>query len=238
MMTLDELQKHILATYFDLRVGVAAIAFLFPVILPLMGKYLGVEFQPSLSDYYHTYMRNGFVGMLFIIGAFMYLYRGFSNWENWLLNAAGLLAVCIALLPTDIKCRMGDLACEAQAKEVFSMPLLHGISSVMFFIVIALVCITCSRLTLSQIKENGYRKKLYAYIYWILGFLMVALPLTAAGIARFTELANPDNGSHIIFWVEYAGVWVFATYWLVKSIEIHKTESDKHAADLSFIQKA
>lgn len=230
MLKQDELQKHILATYFDLRVGVAAIAFLFPVILPLMGNYLGVEFQPSLSDYYHTDMRNGFVGILFIIGAFLYLYRGFSNWENWLLNAAGLLAVCIALLPTDMK----GSASMQNAAEVFSMPLLHGFCAVTFFICIALVCITCSRLTLDQIKENGYRKKLLMSIYWLLGILMVTLPLTAAGIARFTELANPDMKSHVIFWIEFAGVWVFATYWMVKSYEIHKTESDKHAADLTF----
>jgi hypothetical protein len=44
-------------------------------------------------------MRNWFVGNLFFIGGGMLLMRGFSRYENWALNVAGIMAPCVALFP-------------------------------------------------------------------------------------------------------------------------------------------
>src|SRR5688572_33391886 len=43
-----------------------------------------------------TPMRSWFVGPLFVLGVFLYLYKGFSHLENKLLNAAGLFALGVA----------------------------------------------------------------------------------------------------------------------------------------------
>src|SRR5215468_3157099 len=102
-MRQNSLDKHILATYFTLRIGVAVIAIAFPLILGIVGKlYAGLPLQHSMSAYYHAIndgksLRDVFVGILFAVGAFLYLYKGFSGKENIALNIAGILAVGIAI---------------------------------------------------------------------------------------------------------------------------------------------
>lgn len=90
------LQAHIASTYFGLRWGLVALALVLPVLLPLGAKLAGIRHQGSLSAYYHALGPNGesarhvFVGLLFVVGALLYLYKGYSHWENGLLNLAGL----------------------------------------------------------------------------------------------------------------------------------------------------
>jgi hypothetical protein len=48
----------------------------------------------------------------------------------------------------------------------------------------------------------------YKLIYRTLGFLMIVLPLVASIISQY------------VFWVEFAAVWVFSAYWLVKCREM------------------
>ncbi len=231
-MKAGKLQRHILATYLDMRIGVAVMAFLFPLILWIGGHVIPsvpVELQPSMSAYYHTPMRNAFVGVLFIIGAFLYLYRGYSTLENQLLNVAGILAIGIALFPTALSCAPLDLVCFARAKLTFTAPKLHGYCAVIFFLCIAGVCIFCSKTTLPLIK-NETRRKALRVVYIALGVAMIALPLIAAYLSFIAEYTSPENKRHVIFWVELSGVWVFATYWAVKSFEIAQTEADGAAA--------
>ena len=219
-------RQHILDTYFSTRIGIAIIGILFPLILWLVGLRLGVELQGSISAYYHTPMRNVFVGSLFAIGTSLYLYKGYSTVEDFVLDGAGVFAVCIALLPTscpaDIKC------------DTFTAPVLHGVSAILFFILIAYICIFRSSDTLNEeksnivgrkkinLKINESRKKCYRRIYWILGVLMVALPLFSALWLYFIG----ETGS-LIFWVELAGVLVFSLYWIVKTWEIDESQLEK-----------
>jgi peptidoglycan/LPS O-acetylase OafA/YrhL len=204
--------KHILETYFWSRVGTAVIGILFPLILWLIGLKFGVELQGSISAYYHTPMRNVFVGILFAVGASLYLYRGYNMLENIVLNIAGILALCIALLPTSA---VTELKC-----DTFTAPYLHGISAISFFILIACVCIFDLSGTLEEIDEP--RKSFYQNLYRILGGLMIVFPLSSALLLLLTK----ETGS-LIFWVELAGVWVFSAYWFVKTWEISESQLDK-----------
>ena len=82
-MKSEDLQKHFTATYVNLRIGMAVIAMAFPILLWVGGLLQGLELQPSMSDYYHAgspagLMRDWFVGLLFAVGVFLYLYKGFT----------------------------------------------------------------------------------------------------------------------------------------------------------------
>jgi len=214
-----DLLKHILATYSNLRIGVAVVALAFPLILWFGPQLLGIklELQPSMSAYYHTPMRNAFVGILFIVGSFLYAYRGYTLWEDKLLNVAGILAIGIAVFPTGINCSPDDLACLERAKLIFTSPKLHGFCAVGFFICISLVTLSF-RPTLDLV-QNQTTKKALTYTYIALAALMIVLPLIAAYLSYY----SPENGRHVIFWVEFAAVYVFATYWMVKSFEVKET---------------
>jgi hypothetical protein len=78
----DELLKSIKATYRLLRLGLGWTAIALPLTLWLVGLARGIPLQGSMSAYYHTDMRDVFVGVLFAAGAGLFLYRGFSKIED------------------------------------------------------------------------------------------------------------------------------------------------------------
>ena len=86
-------------------------------------------------------MRNWFVGVLFGVGVFLYLYKGFSTTENYALNIAGVLALGIALNPKDLW-------------ENSTRGTLHGFFAVTFFFAIAFVALFCARDTLHLITDE------------------------------------------------------------------------------------
>lgn len=115
-MTPTKLQEHIRLTYFSLRVGLGVLALVFPVLLVSYGYFIErIPVQDSMSAYYFAFVpansplrvfptRVFFVGILWAIGCFLILYRGFSNTENWLLNIAGLSAIAVAFFPMQAPC--------------------------------------------------------------------------------------------------------------------------------------
>ena len=212
----DDYLKHIIDTYFSTRFGIGIIGLAFPIILWSIGLKFGVPLQGSISAYYHTPMRNVFVGILFAIGASLFLYKGYGTTEDFVLDAAGILALCVALLPTSPATK---LSC-----DTFTAPLWHGISAVLFFVLIAGICIAeaFGKLYRSKIPQSQKSKGFFTKIYWILGIGMIVLPVVSALWLYFIG----ETGS-LIFWVETAGVVIFSTYWMVKSIEINESGLEK-----------
>lgn len=85
-------------------------------------------------------MRNYFVGLLFAVGAILFVYKGYSWKEDWALNFAGAMAASIALNPTPWDC--------AKHRLTF-----HGTSAILFFIAIAYVCIFRADDTLVLVED-------------------------------------------------------------------------------------
>ena len=222
-----ELQTHIAKTYFGLRMGLIGVAVLLPVVVPLWAWAWGIEYQCSLSAYYHAVgphgesVRDGFVGLLFVVGGLLGLYKGYSHWEDWLLNAAGVLVVGVALVPMSWPdgCHAQSNALMAAAKESAS---LHGALAVGFFLCIAAVCIFCARKTLVEVADPTSRRR-YANAYRGLGIIMVAAPLLAwlASIVLFEE--------HAIIVAETFGVFAFGAYWLVKTLELERSNAEQNS---------
>jgi hypothetical protein len=251
-----ELEKHVLDTYWSLRIGIILIAIVFPFWLWGAGSLkFGIPRQPSMSAYYHASandkyqqceqlfreiaakngtandgaiddvrviqqcrqakygtgaMRNWFVGLLFGVGVFLYLYKGFSTTENYALNLAGLLAAGIALYPMDLW-------------ETSHSGTLHGVFAVAFFIAIAFVAIFCARDTLHLIGSEAERQR-YARTYVVLGILMFILPIATWVVTVWT-----NNGSKVFF-LEMAGILVFSAYWLAKTFEMRRNNALARAA--------
>lgn len=224
-MKTKDLSNSIAVTYKWLRLGVGLIAFAFPLIL-WGGGYLcaHLTLQGSMSAYYHAgdalhpgqgVMRNEFVGILFAIGAILFLFQGMSRLEDLVLNLAGALALGVALFP--MTWPEGSVP---QNKFFF----LHGACAIAFFICIGIICIFCASDTLNLIQDQAKRSR-YRRSYFIFGVLMVALPLSAACLKFFAPWRD-----WTIFWVEVAGIYVFSAYWLLKSYEISQTDLDRRAA--------
>jgi hypothetical protein len=231
----EQLQKNVLSTYLNLRIGIAVVGIALPLVVSIVGRlYAQLCLQHSISAYYQAVgptghsMRDWFVGSLFVMGVFLYLYKGFGPVENFLLNLGGVSAVLVALVPLPWK--SCDLAVCGAAAGPCKGPLLsaHGIFSYGVFLCMAAVCLFCAGDTLPLIKDAGFRNadqliRRYKATYRVIAVLMLA------SIAAAYLLNTLANNPSTVFWVETAGVWSFAAYWLVKSDELKKTAAESKA---------
>ena len=158
-------------------------------------------------------MRVWFIGLLFVIGVFLILYRGFSVRENLLLNLAGIFGICIALFPMPWGC----------AKDCPALSM-HRISAVLFFACIAYVSIRCARETLYLLDDERLRAR-YRRKYRLIGLVMLLSPILAL---VFAELIGDMR--KFVFVFETLGIWAFAYYWWTKSRELERSGAEFLAA--------
>jgi len=129
-----EIDRHIFQTYRTLRRGIAGLAISFPFLLIVLGWIYGVvdlwEVGNSWSAYYHhsAVTRDVFVGILWAIGIFFILYKGYNKQENIGLYIAGFFAICVAMLPmnlydADVKGEI-DPCADKEVRELYAKD--HG----------------------------------------------------------------------------------------------------------------
>ena len=94
--------ENMIISYLTLRkiIGILGIA-LAPICI-IGGLVSTGIIQWSISAYYYTVMRNIFVGVLFIAGAFLLSYKGYDLADNIISGVAGLSAIGIALIPMGV----------------------------------------------------------------------------------------------------------------------------------------
>ena len=91
-----------IVTYIFLRRTVGIIGISLPFVLALGNIFIFTEHQieSSISAYYHTGMRDVFVGLLFSIAIFLLAYRGPQKIDSVAGTLASIFAVGVALFPT------------------------------------------------------------------------------------------------------------------------------------------
>lgn len=226
-MESDNLQKHIYSTYFSLRVGLGLLALLFPLLLWGIGYVRGISLQASMSDYYFAFapentavrefrMRGFFVGILFAVGSFLYLYKGFSRTENFVLNVAGISAFLVALIPMQTPSYCDNCGTNDYAQW-------HLRFAYLLFGCVAFVAIFCTERTLQELKDRDTKNR-FRVGYDIIAALMVVLPILA-------YVATEDGwfSRWRTFILEFVGIWTFAAYWFVKTRELRISEAEMDA---------
>jgi hypothetical protein len=213
-----KLYDHVFDTYISLRVGMAYIAFAFPIIVIAVGYFAddSLPIQDSLSAYYWA-TNNGFnptriafVGGLFAVGAFLYLYKGFTWKENLALNAAALFAIGVACFPMKWTCE----GCGGWTP--------HGICAFGLFGCLVYVVWFRARDTLKFLPA-GISARPFRALYGLFGLCMAVSPVVALAI-NWTVGENK-----FVISVEILGIWSFAAYWLAKGKELSLSNATKMA---------
>ena len=243
------LDTHILRSYSVLRWFMSGFGFVLPLLL-VVGGLLGLwwipaplEIQNSLSAYYHAgfpctafdgVYRDLFVGILAAISFCLIIYTGFGKLENWLLNIAGVCLAGVAFFPTDWPEPQVLSACQVTlgfeaftSSKLLGLPVsIHFASAIAFFITITLVNVFTAMDTVQIIKDQK-KKKRWTRIFKYARFLM---PISL-GLVLLVRLFTGTSiiGDRIVLWLEWAGIWAFSLYWLLKSIEILSTKVDEDA---------
>lgn len=180
--------------------GIGFVALLVPVTLPLVGGYDG---HYSISYFYHVEeTRDLFVGLLWAVGVFLILYQGLSRWENLTLSAGGLFLILVAMVPT------GTDQCD---DTMFSW---HAAFAVLFFACLFIVAIFFAKRRLDFILWPPLRAR-FERAYNLAGCLMISLPLLAYAV----HLLEGGDCGHVIYWIEFAAIVSFSSYWFVKTWE-------------------
>lgn len=201
-------------TYQCLRLVMATVAIALPLVLLVSAKFLPsseLDGMPrSISGFYHSEMRDVFVGAIFAIGMCLYAYKGYNNLENTCLTVAGVFLFGVALAPT-----------KAPTHSSNWVSVVHYTSAACFFGLIAVVCIFARNhgLQTTDVGHEGYKTK-YATAYNITATLMILV--LAIGLAVF--LFKREFPRATLFWLETFAVWVFAGYWCVKTRELRGLE--------------
>jgi uncharacterized protein (DUF1330 family) len=213
-----------LISYKALRRAVGILGISLPVILIAGSMIFGgcMEIQSSISAYYHTNMRNIFVGIICAIALFMFAYKGYDRRDAIAGKLACLFALGVAFFPTSVgeplsKCIPGCID-----KGVFST--IHFISAALFFLVLSYFSICLFTIKKEPVTE---RKILRNKLYRISGYgMLVCLALIALYAFWLKKFSPALQNYDPIFWLEFLALCLFGGSWLLKGEAMLKdTES-------------
>ena len=210
-------------SYYTMRRAIGVLGITFPLILVAGSSLFGEceEVQISISAYYHTNMRNIFVGINCAVALFLFAYRG----HDWMDNLAGYLGCIFVLGVAFLPCTISvpDPLCLAPASG--QNPLmgdLHNVSALLYFLVLIVYTLLLFPKThvdkrTGEKLNMGTQKRKRNVVYYICGSLMTLALLLIVACLGFLEDRYPGlKDLDPIFWLESIVLFSFGFSWLTK----------------------
>ena len=203
-------------TFRRIRKAIGWLAISLPVsliLLPLI-PFFKTSIQNSISYYYYTNLREVFTGVLCAVSLFLIRYKGFADPKFWkndnkMTNLAGIMAMGIALVPTNPN------SCSEKIYTIIPfcinfLGVLHYLFATVFFVILAIISYVIftigqkknKNIPLSPLNENN--------IYKICGIAIIVF----AGMIPVCDLLNFFPKATLI--LEALALTAFGTSWLVK----------------------
>lgn len=180
----------------------------FGLVLPVAVLVLGIAQPPhrflgSISAYYYVpYAGDVFVGVLWVIGVFLWFYD-YRDPDKWLTSAAGTFAIGVALFPTT----KDDLP-----RKFFSVATIHVACAVAFFATLAAL----SLFYFTRGDTTGRPRKLARNRVYRAAGVVIVCALVVAGLGPFVLGREGSSRLHLLFFCETVACWAFGASWLVK----------------------
>ena len=208
---LSKSTRTLVVSYLGVRRAIGAIGLLLPVVLgPVGWLVFGIEIQDNMSSYYHTALRDVFVGAMCAIGVFLFCYRGY----DWIESLTGKLgcasALGVALFPLD--------AGSDPLYQRSVLGYLHTVSGGAFFLTLAFYSLYHFPNPEADRREVAPHEPHRNFIYRASG-VVILLSMLAMGTYLFLIpgwLKRRFNDYNFLFWMEWVAVWSFAAAWLTK----------------------
>jgi hypothetical protein len=170
---------------------------------------------PSISAYFHTGMRELFVGSICAIAVFLVCYKGYDRRDDLAANLAGICAFVVAIFPTT-ESAVTDIDSvtvfsDARTPDPSFVGWLHFIAAAVFFITLAIMSLylfTLSTKT-SVTPEKVNRNRVYRVCGWT---MLACIALIAVG-----KLIGVSDRTSYMFWLESIAVVAFGFSWLTKA---------------------
>ncbi len=187
--------QSVVFDYRTLRLMIGIFAF----SLPFVVWWVAREPLPSVSASYHTSARDLFVGIIFVVAAFLAAYNRHTKGQFWASKVAALAAAGVALFPTASDCK-GT-----------SESTIHFIAAALLFGILAYFCLVPFY---RKTRRGSTKQRRRAFIYLLCGGAII-LAMLSVLIANLALTCEAVHARRIIFWAEAAALWSFGIAWLV-----------------------
>jgi Ca2+/Na+ antiporter len=201
----SEREKNQIISFLRLRTAIGALGISLPFLLVLTDSVakcrLGIEF--SISDYYDNYVAGDLlVGVLFVLGFFLWSYRGYEPIDNRASNFGFICAMGVALFPT-----------------TSGILLVHRLHFVFAFFLFATFIFFSLYLFRKKSKDPNAlvsrQKKNRNKVYLICGIIMIVCIIVIA-LGSFGLFGEVTGNYKLVFWFETIALIAFGFSWITK----------------------
>jgi hypothetical protein len=222
-------EGSVLETHPHYRTAIGVLGVSLPPLLVLSSLLRRQELQGSISAYYFTSARDVFVGILWVIGVFLFFYRyrprrpelartqvepiKTGAADAWLGKAAGVSAVLVALFPTT-----PPPASPALPPEI---GMVHGVAAAVLFTCLALFPLVL----FSQSRVRGHVYRRYG---WVMIALVVSVVVYAFAPDSFRESIARWKPVLVL---ESLLILVFGVSWFDRGLELAATAREDVATE-------
>lgn len=203
-MTVEAPPHPLVRSYLFLRRGVGLLGMSLPFVLILGNLLIGGGLLHSISGYYHSELRDVYVGAMCAVGVFLLFYRGYSQRETVASIVAGVSAIGAALFPMKPPVRVTDAA------QLQWVGWLHIAFAAVLFLTFAYFCLVEFPKTggVQPTSRGRKRNALYRLCGWI---ILLSLALIAlSGFVPDADVLRPA------LWLESLATVAFGLAWLTK----------------------
>jgi hypothetical protein len=205
-------------SYLQLRTAVGVLGTALPFVLALGAAIVfGKGIQSSMSYYYHTPMRDVFVGTLFAIGFFLLSYQGYERADNIAGNLACVFAVGVALFPTPFDPKAPGIT--------HTIGIVHFAFATLLFGTLIFFCLFL--FTKTNPRKKPTRRKLQRnMVYRACGGVMtLCIVLALANMLLPAPVATALQPYSPLYWLEATAIVAFGISWLTKGEAILSDQS-------------
>ncbi|WP_317897843.1 hypothetical protein [Aurantibacillus circumpalustris] len=207
-----EEKNQLVINYMTLRWLTGLLGIIQPIGLIIYSLVKREELQISISHYYHTGMRDFFVGTLCMTSLFLFSYNGYNKKDKRDFIASKIASICglgVAFFPTTYKTPGICLS------NTDTIGYIHLACACGFFLTLAFFSLFL--FTESDKKKENWtlEKKTRNKIYKFCGIVMIMCVLIIIAYL----LPHPKCDLYDlkpVFWCEAVALWFFGLSWFVK----------------------
>ncbi len=213
----DAARDEVMRTFYRVRQTLGYLGLFLPFLLILGGIASLGRVEPAISDYYHTLLRDVFVGIMSAIGLFLICYKGYQREgddrvsDDFVTTIAGVAALGVALFPNQGQVPQTE-ALPQLLFGAYGSTVCHFLSAITFLGCLSYICL---------FKFTRTAKPFRRRIYRVCGItIILATILTiAASYFKVNGPAGPQQlvrDLQLVTWFETLGIWAFSLSWLIK----------------------
>lgn len=200
-------------SYAALRKAVGGVALLLPFAVAIPWWILHHQVESSISSYYHTDLRDVFVGALCAISMFMLCARGYDRKDEIAGLLAALCTLGVAFFPTD------------QGDDSTATGVAHYAFAAILFLILAFFCLVLFRMTAAD-RQLTRQKLQRNHIYVVCG-VTILVSILAIAICSALHVKVVFGAIAPKFLFETTSLFSFGVAWLVKGETIFKDQPSR-----------